>query len=241
MTEELERLWRLHDLDERAATVKAALAKYPEQKSSLEGRVNTEKKRLEVHAVAADEALKARRKVEQEIETVNAQQKEFEKRQPQVKTNEEFRALTAEIDGCKRKRSDLETKVLESMDREEALASQKPAIERALKEAEAERNGRIAEIARAEDTERAQLAELEAQRQEQIAGLPQATRLRYERIHGARDGRAVVAVINNACGGCYRAQPPQLMQDIRRGDRVITCDGCGRILVQPPGDPVSPA
>jgi predicted nucleic acid-binding Zn-ribbon protein len=31
------------------------------------------------------------------------------------------------------------------------------------------------------------------------------------------------------------------MQDIRRGDRVITCDGCGRILVQPPGDPVSPA
>jgi len=237
MTDELERLWRLHDLDERAVAVKASLAKYPEQKSSLEGRVVAERERLKAHAHAAEEALKARRKVEQEIEAVNAQQKQFEMRQPQVKTNEEFRALTSEIDGCKRKRSDLETKVLESMDREETLASQKPAIERALKDAESERDGRIAVIARSEETELAELATIEAARAEQVAGLPQSTRLRYERVHGARDGRAVVPVVNNACGGCWRAQPPQLMQEIRRGDRVLTCDGCGRMLVLPPGEP----
>jgi predicted nucleic acid-binding Zn-ribbon protein len=93
---------------------------------------------------------------------------------------------------------------------------------------------RAARIAAEESAARAQVAEIEAERAGLLARLPQATRVRYERIRGSKEGRAVVAILKGACGGCYRGQPPQVLQEARRGDRLLTCDGCGRLLVWPP-------
>jgi predicted nucleic acid-binding Zn-ribbon protein len=236
VSEEVERLWRLHELDERANTARAAVVRFPEQKALLESRVTGERTRLAAQTKAAEELLKTRRKIEQEIEAVTAQQRQFESRQPSVKTNDEFRALTAEIDGCKLRRSELETQVLMRFEEEESLAKQKPVIEQALRQAESERAARLAEIERAETASQAELDAINAERATEIAALGATTRQRYERIHSQREGRAVVPVIKNACGGCFRAQPPQLLQDIRRGDRLLICDGCGRILVLPPGE-----
>jgi predicted nucleic acid-binding Zn-ribbon protein len=44
----------------------------------------------------------------------------------------------------------------------------------------------------------------------------------------------VVPIVKTACGGCFRTQPPQVLQEARRHDRVLVCDGCGRLLVMPP-------
>ena len=43
-----------------------------------------------------------------------------------------------------------------------------------------------------------------------------------------------MAILKGACGGCFRNQPPQLLQDARRRDRLLVCEGCGRLLVWPP-------
>jgi len=42
-------------------------------------------------------------------------------------------------------------------------------------------------------------------------------------------------IVKGACGGCFRAQPPQVLQEARRRDRMLSCDGCGRLMVLPPG------
>ena len=236
MSEELQHLWSLNQLDERAAAERAGLARYPELKQAFESKVVAEKGRLAAIAKAAEEALKARRKLEQEIEGVTTQQRQFESRQPSVKTNDEFRALTHEIDGCRAKRSDLETQVLMRFEDEEGLAKQRPAIELALKSAEAERATRLQEIDRDEAAGQQRLAAIEAERAVELAALPTATRLRYERIYGSHQGRAVVPVLKNACGGCFRAQPPQMLQEIRRRDRVLICEGCGRMMLWPPDE-----
>jgi predicted nucleic acid-binding Zn-ribbon protein len=41
----------------------------------------------------------------------------------------------------------------------------------------------------------------------------------------------VVPVRKKACGGCFKQIPPQRIQEIRRGDRIFSCDSCGRILI----------
>jgi len=234
VSDEVDRLWRLRELDEQSAVLRARLAKAPAEKQALEGRVNAEKSRVAAHHKATADLQLARRKVEQEIEAVNTQQRQFESRQPVVKTNEEYRALTQEIDGCKKKRSDLETQVLMRLEDEEKLAAEKIGIDKALKEAEADLAARRGVIERDESEAKEQLAQLEARRAEQMSGLPTTTRTRYERIHGSREGRAVVPILKQACGGCYRQQPPQNVQEARRGDRVPICDGCGRMLIWPP-------
>jgi len=53
----------------------------------------------------------------------------------------------------------------------------------------------------------------------------------YERIRRAKDGKAVVPVRRNACGGCFKRVPPQTVLELRKNSKIITCEHCGRILV----------
>ena len=42
---------------------------------------------------------------------------------------------------------------------------------------------------------------------------------------------AVVPLEKNACGGCQTAQPPQRVQEVRGGDRLVICEFCGRLII----------
>ena len=56
----------------------------------------------------------------------------------------------------------------------------------------------------------------------------------FKRIRkNARNGLSVVTVQRDACGGCFNRIPPQRIADIRTRKRVIVCEYCGRILVDP--------
>jgi hypothetical protein len=81
----------------------------------------------------------------------------------------------------------------------------------------------------------ARLDGLEARREANVRELPAAVRARYERVHASRDGRAVVPIEKGACGGCFRTLPPAVLQEARRRDHALSCEGCGRLMVWPPG------
>ena len=54
----------------------------------------------------------------------------------------------------------------------------------------------------------------------------------YERIRkNYRNGLAVVAVLREACGGCFNAVPPQRQSEIKQHKKLIVCENCGRILI----------
>jgi predicted nucleic acid-binding Zn-ribbon protein len=58
----------------------------------------------------------------------------------------------------------------------------------------------------------------------------------YERVRRGRGSPVVVALKKNACGACFKAQPPQRIQELRKGLTVINCDNCGRFLMLLNGD-----
>ena len=56
----------------------------------------------------------------------------------------------------------------------------------------------------------------------------------FKRIRkNARNGLAVVPVERDACGGCFNKIPPQRQLDIRIRKKIIVCEYCGRILIDP--------
>jgi predicted nucleic acid-binding Zn-ribbon protein len=232
LTEELQHLWGIRGLDEQIAAIRAVLAGFPQQRAQLETRVQAEMARLEQLKHRMNELQKVRREREREIEAASEQERKFQSQLPAVKKNEEYTALLHEIDGMKAKRSDLETQVLVQLDEEEKIHQERPALEQALARAQQEAEQRRGEIDAREKDERDRMAALEAERGGLLAKL--STRSRYERIHGSKEGRAVVPIAKGACGGCFRGQPPQVLQEARRGDRLLTCDGCGRLLIWPP-------
>ena len=53
---------------------------------------------------------------------------------------------------------------------------------------------------------------------------------KYERIIKSKDGLAVVTIANDACQGCFRVMPPQVVNEIKMNDELVFCENCARIL-----------
>ena len=49
----------------------------------------------------------------------------------------------------------------------------------------------------------------------------------------SRNGLGVVYVERDACGGCFNKIPPQRQLDIRMRKKIIVCEYCGRIIIDP--------
>ena len=72
---------------------------------------------------------------------------------------------------------------------------------------------------------------VERQKRENLAvRIDKPTFRLYERIMKSRSNNAVVQLRNGSCGGCFAEVPLQKVADIRKADRLYTCDICGRIL-----------
>ncbi|MDK2852807.1 MAG: uncharacterized protein PWQ38_1072 [Proteiniphilum sp.] len=56
----------------------------------------------------------------------------------------------------------------------------------------------------------------------------------FKRIRkNARNGLGIVPIQRGACGGCFNKIPPQKQMDIKLGKKVIVCEYCGRIMIDP--------
>ncbi len=54
----------------------------------------------------------------------------------------------------------------------------------------------------------------------------------FRRIHKkAKNGLAIVAIERDSCGGCFNKITPQRIIDVRTRKRILTCEYCGRILI----------
>lgn len=234
MTPEIAALWALSGLDDRLARHADARAGIPARREAHAARISAERTALEAHTKRATALLTRRRELEREIAALVATQKQFEARLSAVTNNEQYKAQLHEIDAVKAKRSDFETEELIGLEAEEALAAEKPLLEGALRHAEAEAATARAALDREEAEHTAAIATLEGERAGHVASLEIPLRTRYERMRAARGGRAVVPIVKGACGGCFRGQPPHLLQGARKRDAVLICDGCGRMMILPP-------
>ena len=56
----------------------------------------------------------------------------------------------------------------------------------------------------------------------------------FKRIRkNARNGLGIVYIQRDACGGCFNKIPPQRQMDIKLRKKVIVCEYCGRIMIDP--------
>ena len=65
--------------------------------------------------------------------------------------------------------------------------------------------------------------------------------LSFKRIRkNSRNGLGIVYVQRDACGGCFNKIPPQRQLDIRSRKKIIVCEYCGRIMIDPELAGISP-
>ena len=234
MTEELRLHWALHEIDEQSVVREQALAKQPEARREVTARVTAA--RTAVHAIdqRLADSLKRRRVLDREIAAYDEQQHRYEQQLLSVTTQHQLEAMQHEIAAVRSKRDVLENEALERLDAEERDTKARPEKAHALERAETEANATGSRLDTEAAAHKTELAALEARRGEIASALPPATRSRYEKLRAGRAGRAVAAIENGACGGCHRGLPPAALQEARRREKLLLCDGCGRLLMLPP-------
>lgn len=168
-----------------------------------------------------------------ELETATARDElsRYQKQMRDIKTNKEYDALMKEIDKRKGTIAADEDLLLTVMGTLEELTEK---IEEAKK--------RQAEVKKTNEEQlvnlKQQLSSIgqkikmkEDERKNITVRIDRSTFSVYERVRKGKGGHAVVAVRKRACAGCYKSLPPQRVAEIRRGDTLITCDNCGRLLI----------
>ena len=232
--EKLKTLYQLQTILSEIDKIKTLRGELPLEVQDLEDGVAGLKTRMdnyrtEIDNIRAD--ISARRKA---IETATALVERYKEQQNNVRNNREYETLTKEIEY-----KELEIELDQKRIREgnEAINSRAEEIEKSQKEVEersedleakkAELESIVAETKQQEEKLRERGKELE------LAIEPRLLTA-FKRIRkNSRNGLGIVTVQRDACGGCFNKIPPQKQMDIRMRKKIIVCEYCGRIMIDP--------
>jgi predicted nucleic acid-binding Zn-ribbon protein len=197
-------------------------------------RIEAERSACDAQLEAAKQALQAAeagmRKAEASLQDREALLQRLEGQQFQVKSNDAYTALLREMDQAREAISEHETKILEHMDAIERSRGQLAEVEKHVAETHArlEAERRAIDARDAECT--SEIARLQALRSEVRPGVERDLLTHYERV-AKRRRPSVILVREERCGGCRVGIPPQSFIEILRGEAVVTCGNCSRILI----------
>jgi predicted nucleic acid-binding Zn-ribbon protein len=227
---DLERLVELQRLDSEIAEVEAAAAAIPGVIQRIEEQLMKAKAALDAVTAETDRMTKLRRQQERELEEVTDQLKKRQSRLFEIKTNQEYSAVLKEIEGLKHKVSVLEEAILVLLDQIEVELKVRAEEEQRVRSSEAEA---LRDTQRKEDELRqlrGRLSELQGARMGWSKNVESSLLQQYLRLLKSRAGLAVAPATDGSCEGCHVALTPQLYNEVRRNEEILTCERCGRIL-----------
>ena len=222
--EKLKNLYQLQTMLSEIDKIKTLRGELPLEVQDLEDEIEGLSTRIEkIHGEIGDlNADIAARKAN--IETCKAAIEKYTQQLDNVRNNREYDSLTKEI----------EYQTLDVELNEKRIREACDAIEH--------KNGEIAHCTELMDDRRADIISETRSEEEKLrerakeleATIEPRLLLAFKRIRkNSRNGLGIVYVQRDACGGCFNKIPPQRQLDIRMRKKIIVCEYCGRIMIDP--------
>ena len=227
---QLNLLVKLQEVELAIKQFEAAIAAKPHELDPLMRALDEARASATQHRKDLETLDKQRRQLEVAIAEEQNNLQKAQRKLLEVKTNKEYAAMLAEIEAFKQKISGREDAVLHVMELIDLRKQELQDLDQRVKGAEQmltegrRRNEQELSVLRDTLTERQRI------REETGRHLERPVIDLYGRLLNSRKGLAVVGIKNGACQGCFLSLPPQLVQEVRRNDRVLTCSHCQRIL-----------
>ncbi len=232
-----ERLKALYQLQTTLSAIdekKALRGELPLEVQDLEDEIVGLTTRMEKIQGEIDEFRQAISMKKADIEEAKASIDRYTKQLDDVQNNRQYDTLTKEIEFqsleielCNKKIREANTRIEE---REGDLQQAKELIDerhQILEEKKSELDEIMNETRAAEEELKEKAKVLEMKIESRLLAS-------FKRIRkNARNGLGIVYVQRDACGGCFNKIPPQRQLDIKMHKKVIVCEYCGRILVDP--------
>lgn len=232
--EKLKALYQLQTTLSGIDEKRALRGELPLEVQDLEDEIAGLTTRMEKIKTDIDEFKMAITQKKADITSAESSVERYKKQLDEVKNNREYDTLTKEIEFqsleielCNKKIKEALIKVEEkNADLAEAdeLIKDRTA---ALKEKKEELDEIMQETRDEEEKLKNKASELEGTIEPRLLSS-------FKRIRkNSRNGLGIVYVQRDACGGCFNKIPPQRQLDIKIHKKVIVCEYCGRIMIDP--------
>jgi predicted nucleic acid-binding Zn-ribbon protein len=240
MLPDLKLVIRLQEIDNRLAELTREISALPKHTAEIEAKLVSHERKLEADRAALAGNQKERKKCESDIQTQEQKISKLKDQMLEAKTNEQYRAFQNEIDFCQKEIRRAEDRILELMTESEPLDRNVKGAEAALKTEKTQVEAEKAEARERTAGDEKSARELKKERAEIAGSITPSVYQRYERVRKAkmRHGVAVAEALNGRCTACNMTMRPQFFQELKRGDQVMACESCQRILYYNP--PVAP-
>lgn len=232
--ERLKALYKLQTLLSEIDRIKTLRGELPLEVKDLEDSIVGLQTRLENYKNDIKEFQASITSCKNDVQNAQALIAKYTEQQNNVRNNKEFDHLSKEIEyqgleiEAKEKKIKDITKLIADR-KEEVEELQKLLSDRSLdlQDKRKELEEIVSETRSEEETLRAKVSELEQEIEPRLLNS-------FKRIRkNARNGLGIVYIQRDACGGCFNKIPPQRQLDIKLRKKVIVCEYCGRILIDP--------
>ena len=231
MIPDLDKLIELQQTDTNIRRLKKSLETAETRRAEIE-------QEFEQHAFSI-------REVQNRRDELNAKRADLEKQIAENKTyleradrnlkhaqnSKEYETAMRETDALQKQIAAFETQIVEIMEEIETVEIDH--VERAdeINTLDAKRDAALKEFDAVIASNKAESNKEAKHRATAFATLPPRLASIYDRLaQRSRDGIAVAEVVNGSCSACYVLLRPQVQVNVKKGDEIITCENCTRIL-----------
>jgi hypothetical protein len=232
--EKLKTLYQLQTALSAIDEKRTLRGELPQEVDDLEDEIEGLRTRVQRIQADIDEFQQAVVQKKGEIADAEASVARYKSQLDEVKNNREYDTLSKEIEFqsleielCNKKIREAQSRIAEKT---EELKANHTLIEERMGDLELKKS----ELDEIMDETRAEEEKLKEKVRDYEAKIEARLLASFKRIRrNARNGLGIVYVQRDACGGCFNKIPPQRQLDIKMHKKIIVCEYCGRIMIDP--------
>jgi len=227
----LENLLVLQDRDTRRAGLDAQLAAIPREIALMDQKIAAEKAAIEAARAELRDLESKKKLLETDIASAEQKVAKYRAQQLEVRKNDEYRALGAEIDTTQAAIGVLEEDELKVMFAIDEAKKNFAAGETERKQAIAGHEARIRTLREREANLRTELQAAQAEVAKAREPVAEPLLRAYDRLVHERVSLPVcVPIRDGKCGGCHMKVSAQVEADARKGEKITACETCRRMV-----------
>ena len=230
MKDKLFVLIQLQECDKRIARILLAKGQAPRRIEKLEDELRAMESQFKADEDQLEAFKKDRRQLELEIQELDGKIEKSSAKLTQIKSNKEYTAALKEIDDLKTIKFQTEERALQMMETAEGLEQkckgQKDALKTLKAQCEKDKEAVKKELLELDKD----LEGLEKERNQLCRDFDQSLLKKYLFLKERKGGLAVSSVVTGVCQTCHMGIPPQKFNELIRGNDLMTCPHCNRII-----------
>lgn len=232
MTHPLEAIVALQKKDLRLIRLLREVQDIPKRKDDIEQQVNGFKRKLEETSEQRKKIEVKINELENETSLANDKITKYKQQQMDADTNEQYRAFVKEIGTVEEEIKEFEEQEINFLEKLEDLKKSEHKYNNHLSEAQESISDELKELDERNNELNERLEQMKADRKLSAEKCDPLILKKYVRILQNKKDIAVVQVsdTNNCCGGCHMQLPPQIINDAKNINKIVTCNFCGRIV-----------